>query len=143
MSSTRISGRIKAPTEAVYRACSDPQQLVHWRMPENMAARLLDANGATYRMSLSYEDGRVDTFEATFIERVPPERIVERIRFAAPNRAGDMTMTTTLRPVEAGTEVTVVCENLPAGIEPQDNEEGSRQALARLARWLEGFRRNL
>jgi len=65
------------------------------------------------------------------------ERVVERIRFDAPDRAGEMTMTTSLRAVDGGTEVTVLCENLPAGIRPQHNEEGSRQALAKLAGLVE------
>jgi hypothetical protein len=68
---------------------------------------------------------------------VPHQKIVERIRFDAIERAGEMTMTTTLRPVGDGTEVTVVTENLPAAIRPEDNDEGTRQALERLAELME------
>jgi len=42
-----------------------------------------------------------------------------------------------LRPVDGGTEATVLTENLPAAIRPEDNDEGTRQALARLAALLE------
>jgi hypothetical protein len=48
-----------------------------------------------------------------------------------------MTMTTTLAAVPGGTEVTILYENLPDSIRPEDNEEGSRQAMARLAELVE------
>ena len=98
-----------------------------------MSARLLGIDGDGYRMSLSYADGRSDTFGATFVERVANERVVERIRFEAPDRAGGMTVATTLTAVPGGTQVSIAYENLPPSISPQDNEEGTRQALARLA----------
>jgi uncharacterized protein YndB with AHSA1/START domain len=131
------SKRIEASCEAVYRACSEPHELVRWRMPLDMSARLLGVDGATYRMALTYPDGHADTFTATFVERVPNEKVVERVRFDAAERAGEMIMTTTLRAAEGGTEVTVLTENLPAAIRPEDNDEGTRQALARLAELVE------
>ena len=137
MSNHLISRIIRAPRESIYRACSEPVELVRWRFPLDMTACLLGIDGATYRMSLAYPDGRSDTFTATFIECVPGEKIVECIRFDAPERAGDVTMTTTLRPAGDGTEVTVLTENLPATIKLEDNEEGTRQALTRLAGLLE------
>lgn len=137
MTTSRISRFVRAPRETVYRACSEPAELVRWRMPLDMSARLLGVEGATYRMTLGYPDGRADIFEATFIERVPNERVVERVRFEASERAGEVTLTTTLLQAEGGTDVTVVTENLPAAIKPEDNDEGTRQALARLAELVE------
>jgi uncharacterized protein YndB with AHSA1/START domain len=132
MNASSVSRLVRAPLQTVYRACSDPHELVLWRMPQTMIARLLGIDGATYRMELGYPDGRVDTFTATFIERVPYETVVERIRFDAPERAGEMTMTTTLRAAPDGTEVSIRYDGLPDGIRPEDNDEGTRQALARL-----------
>jgi hypothetical protein len=37
-----------------------------------------------------------------------------------------MTMTATLEEVSGGTEVTLVCKNLPPGVRVEDNEAGSR-----------------
>ena len=48
-----------------------------------------------------------------------------------------MTMTVTLKDVDGGTEVNLFYENVPAGIRPQDNEEGSRQSLKKLAEYVE------
>jgi hypothetical protein len=137
MSNHLISRVIRAPREAVYRACNEPGELVRWRFPLDMTARLLGAEDAGYRMTLGYEDGRADTFDSTFVARVPNERVVEHIRFDARERAGEMTVTTALRDVEDGTEVSLLFENLPASIRPEDNEEGTRQALVRLAELVE------
>lgn len=128
---------VKAPPEAVYRACTDLGTIARWRVPDGMTGKVDSVDGATYRMSLTYPDGRADRFEATFVERVPNERIVERIRFDAKDRAGEMVMTTSLRAVEGGTEVSIDYENLPRGIRPEDNDEGTRQALAKLAELVE------
>lgn len=132
-----VSRFIKAPPDAVYRACTDVASIVQWRVPDSMSGRVDRVDGATYRMSLTYPDGHADRFEATFVERVPNERIVERIRFDAADRAGEMRMTTSLRAVGDGTEVTVSYESLPSGVRPEDNEEGTRQALATLAEMAE------
>lgn len=132
-----VSRLIKAPPETVYRACTDLGSIVQWRVPESMTGKVDSVDGPTYRMSLTYPDGRADRFEATFVERVPNERIVERIRFDAPDRVSGMVMTTSLRAVDGGTEVTVAYENLPSSIRPEDNKEGTRQALAKLAELVE------
>jgi len=130
---SNVSRFIKAPPDAVYRACTDLDSIVRWRVPESMTGKVEGVDGATYRMSLTYPDGRTDTFEATFIERLPNEKIVERIRFDAADRAGEMVMTTTLRDVEGGTEVFIRYAGLPDSIRPEDNDEGTRQALEKLA----------
>lgn len=137
MSNHLISRIIRAPRESIYRACSEPSELVRWRFPLDMTARLLVTDDTGYRMTLGYEDGRADTFDSTFVERVPSERIIERIRFDAPERAGEMTVTTALHDVAGGTDVSLRFENLPASIRPEDNEEGTRQALVRLAELVE------
>src|SRR4051812_9826826 len=76
---SRVSRIIKAPREAVYRACIDPAAVAVWRVPDNMSARVhvFDARvGGGYRMSLTYRDvvsraGKssddTDTFEGRFV----------------------------------------------------------------------------
>jgi uncharacterized protein YndB with AHSA1/START domain len=147
----RVSRCIAAPRAAVYRACLDPIALAAWRAPDQMTGRMhvFDARvGGGYRMSLTYQDAAgapgkttddTDSFEARFAELIPDRRIVERVTFQSPDPdfSGEMTMITTLEDAGAGTEITLTFENLPAGIRPQDNAEGSRQALAKLAALLE------
>jgi len=44
-----------------------------------------------------------------------------------------MTITATFEEVSGGTEVTLVCNNLPPGLRAEDNEAGSRLSLQQLA----------
>jgi len=52
---------------------------------------------------------------------VPYERIVESVVFESgdPAFAGEMTITWALADVGAGTEVSVLCEDIPAGVRPE------------------------
>jgi Activator of Hsp90 ATPase homolog 1-like protein/Domain of unknown function (DUF6431) len=77
-----------------------------------------------------------DTFEGRFLELIPDEKIVEVIEFESqdPRFAGEMNMTTTFADADDGTEITVRCEDIPAGIRPEDNEEVSPRSLPTLVR---------
>ena len=150
--STRVSRIIKAPRQAVYRACLDPDALAAWRAPDNMEGRMHafdPREGGTYRMSLTYRDRRqspggktsedTDTFQGRFVELVPDEKIVEAVTFDSsdPAFAGEMKITTSLADAGGGTEITILCQDLPPGIRPEDNEMGTRQSLRKLAVILE------
>jgi Activator of Hsp90 ATPase homolog 1-like protein len=54
-----------------------------------------------------------------------------------PAFAGEMTMVVTLEEKDGGTEVTLLFENIPPGIRPEDNEAGTRSSLEKLARYVE------
>jgi uncharacterized protein YndB with AHSA1/START domain len=152
MQSSRVSRIIKAPREAVYRACIEPGAVAAWRVPDNMTAHVhaFDARvGGGYRMSLTYRNvaqspgGKssydTDTFEGQFVELVANEKIVEVIAFESedPGFSGEMTITTTFRDAADGTEITMAFENIPPGVRPADNDEGTRQSLNKLAALLE------
>lgn len=82
---------------------------------------------------------REDRFTARFVELTPPAKIVEAITFdsADPAFSGEMIMTVTFDERDGGTEVTILFENIPPGIRPEDNEVGSRSSLEKLARYVE------
>jgi hypothetical protein len=48
-----------------------------------------------------------------------------------------MTIVVTFDEVSGGTEVTIVCKNLPPGLRAEANEAGSRLSLEQLARRFE------
>ena len=48
-----------------------------------------------------------------------------------------MTITWSLVEQDGATEVSVLFEDIPVGIRLEDNEEGSRQSLAKLAAFVE------
>jgi uncharacterized protein YndB with AHSA1/START domain len=144
---------ILAPAHRIYRALLDPAAVAAWRPPEGMRAEVhaFDAReGGTFRVSFVYTDAdhavpgkthaHADTFHGRFLELVPDTRVVELIEFetGGPAFAGAMTVTTTLAPLEDGTEVTIRCDGVPPGIRPEDHAAGIASTLANLAALIEG-----
>ena len=149
---TRTSRVISARPEELYAAFLDPTALVDWLPPAEMTGEIheFDARvGGGYRMSLFYPpderafrgktSDREDMVNVRFVELAPPRRIVAAVSFvtADPASFGEMTMIATFEEVSGGTEVTLVCENLPPGLRAEDNEAGSRLSLEQLARRFE------
>lgn len=151
MTSTKVSRVIRASRKAIYRALTDPDALAKWRVPDDMTGKMhaFDPRpGGRYRMSLTYADPKgtpgkttadTDTFEGRFVELVPDEKVVEAVVFEADdtNFGGEMTVTTSLADVEGGTLITILHENLPAGVGAEDNDLGTTMALRKLAALVE------
>jgi len=151
-SSTRNSKLIKAPQEALYRAFTDPAALAVWLAPGDMTGKVHHFDyrvGGGYQMSLYYPSSektsrgktsaREDRYTARFVELAPPGRIVEAITFDSvdPAFSGEMTMEVTLEAGAGGTTVSILFKDIPPGIRPEDNEEGTRSTLEKLARYVE------
>jgi uncharacterized protein YndB with AHSA1/START domain len=149
---TRASGLVRAPRSAVYAALLDPDAVARWRVPDDMTAQVHSwsaVEGGAFRVSLSYADaarsgktaGNVDTYAGRFVRLVPDSEVVEVLAFesADPSLAGEMTMTWTLTDAPGGTEVTLVHDGVPDAVSPEDNETGTRMALAHLAAYVEGL----
>jgi uncharacterized protein YndB with AHSA1/START domain len=141
-----------ASREALYRAFTDPSALAAWLAPEGMTGKVHAFDGRVgggYRMSLFYPESeqvyrgktfeREDRFTARFVELTPPARIVQAITFDStdPAFAGEMAMTVTFDDKDGGTEVTILFEDIPPGIRPEDNDAGTRSSLEKLARYVE------
>jgi uncharacterized protein YndB with AHSA1/START domain len=152
MATTRTSRIIKASPAALYDAFVDPAALVEWLPPDQMTGVMHEFDGQVgggYRMSLFYPESeqqhrgktadREDVVNARFVELLPPRRIVERFSVATADTKllGEMTLTITFDEVPAGTEVTLLFENLPPGLRPEDNDAGARSSLEQLARRFE------
>jgi uncharacterized protein YndB with AHSA1/START domain len=149
---TRVSRIIKALRKTIYQAFLDPEAVSSWLAPDTMRGRVHTFDpreGGQFRISLTYQNpgdsqrgktaGDTDTYHGRFVKLVPYEKIVEVIEFESqePEFAGEMTMTVMLADVDGGTEVSLLYENVPTGIRPEDNEAGSRQSLQKLAALVE------
>jgi uncharacterized protein YndB with AHSA1/START domain len=146
---TRTSRVIRARPEEIYDAFMNPAALVDWLPPGEMTGEIHEFDGRVgggYRMSLFYPpterslrgktSDREDMVTVRFVELAPARKIVETVNFhtADPALFGEMTFVWTFEEVPGGTEVTVVCKNLPPGLRAEDNEAGSRLSLEQLAR---------
>jgi uncharacterized protein YndB with AHSA1/START domain len=149
---TRASRLIKARPEELYEAFIDPAALVAWLPPAEMTGVIHEFEGRVgggYRMSLFYSPNerlfrgktsdREDMINVRFVQLAPPRRIVEAVNFETTDAAffGEMTIVVTFDDVPGGTEVTILCQNLPPGLRAEDNEAGSRLSLEQLARRFE------
>lgn len=149
---TRVSRRIAAARQTVYRAFLEPDAVATWLPPETMVGRVHTFEpyvGGRIRMSLTYENpghsnagktsADTDTFAGRFAALVPDELIVWAVEFESqdPQFAGEMRVTFHLADADVGTDVEVSCEGIPAGIRLEDNEQGSRSTLQNLAVFVE------
>ena len=158
---TNVSGKartdsasriIKASRRKLYAAFVDPDALVSWLPPRGMKGHVSafePREGGAYRMSLTYEGpdhsapGKTsehsDVVQGRFLQLIPDERIAWRFAFESeePAFAEAMTMTWSFVDVPGGTEVTVVCENVPDAIRPEDHQAGMRSSLENLAAFAE------
>ncbi len=150
MYTTRAAQYVRAPRNAVYRALLDPAAIAQWRVPDGMTGHVLEFDpreGGTFRVSLTYRTGgaagksgaHTDTYRGRFVSLVPDEQVVEATEFETDDPAmhGTMTMTTSLRDADGGTDVMIVHEGVPDAIPSADNETGMRMALAKLAALVE------
>lgn len=141
---------IQANIKQVYHAFTDPKALEHWLSPDGMTGKIHSFNlevGGGYDMSLFYDDdkaagktaGNEDRYAATFVELKPCEKIVQAIRFQSDKSefTGEMIMEVFFKESgNNGTELTIVFNNIPTGIDPKDNEAGTEQSLEKLARYI-------
>jgi uncharacterized protein YndB with AHSA1/START domain len=152
LGTTRNSKVIKASQEKLYRAFTDPDALAEWLAPGDMTGKFHSFDcrvGGGYRMSLYYPPSeeslrgktavREVRFTSRFVQLTPPRRIVQAITFDSddPAFAGEMIMEVTLEPEEDGTRVTFLFTDIPAGIRPDDNEQGTELTLETLTRYVE------
>lgn len=151
MASTTNTKFIAASPERVYEAFTNPNALEQWLVPGDMTGRIhsfdLRENGG-YEMSLYYPESdtvssgksgaKEDRYEATFIRLDPPHKIVMAITFSSDDAAfsGEMFEYITLESKDGGTQVTITFEDIPKGIKPSDNKEGTDSSLEKLAAYL-------
>ena len=147
MYSTTERVLVAADRTTVFAALVDPVAVAHWRVPDGMSGEVHELDlrpGGRIRMSLTHEDpatagkstGSTDTYAGTFVEVVEGERIVEEVAFETddPGLGGTITVTTTLREAEGGTEVEIRMDGMPDAVPRDQNEAGTRMALDKLAR---------
>ncbi|WP_280817899.1 SRPBCC family protein [Rhizobium leguminosarum] len=151
--STTVPRFIAAPRQRIYRAFLDADAVATWLPPGSMKGivhAFEGREGGAFSMSLVYPDDeasqpgkssdKTDRFEGRFAKLVPDERIVWATAFDSEDEgfSGEMTVTTILSPADGGTDVTMVCDNIPSGIRLEDNEEGCRLTLDNLAAFVGG-----
>lgn len=140
---------IHASVDDVYQAFVDTRAWVQWLPPEGMTCAItrFDAReGGEYELTLTYDEAGhgkstddTDVSRGVFTELVPGKRMVQLVRFESdqPEFAGVMRMSWVITPEDGASRVTILAEDVPPGISPEDHAAGMQSTLANLARFLE------
>ncbi len=150
---TVVSRLIPAAPDAVWDALMDPEALAQWLPPGDMTGvvHAFDGRvGGGFEMSLYYPEGeterrgktsaREDRTRVRFAAIDPGRQVVWAVRFDTDDPAlkAEMTITVTLEPAPGGARVSFRSQDLPPGLTPEDNDEGARLSLEKLARRFGG-----
>jgi uncharacterized protein YndB with AHSA1/START domain len=134
LSYTRV---FEAPRELVFRCMIEPEHLTHFWGPRGMSTPLdgitVDARpGGTFKaVMVSDSDGSQYTMRATYVEIVPPERIV----WTEPDTG--MTTTSTFADIgRSRTEVHIHQTNAPDAFRSPQARAGFMTSLDRFAEYL-------
>jgi glutathione S-transferase len=114
----RLSRRLKAPREAVFRAFTDPAALAKWFGPEGVQVTDVEVDlraGGAYSMVFGETDGESHGLSGVYREISPPERLVMTWVWDHGVMAGIETLVTIeLGAAGAETELTLTHEKLPS-----------------------------
>lgn len=141
---------ISGSVEKVFDAFTDATSLMRWLPPAGMTGTAVEYDfrkGGNYRIELKYASAtsaaksteRTDVTKGSFLDLDPGRLIRQSVVFESDNPAfgGEMTMTWVFEPIQTGTRVTVVAENVPPGISESDHQAGLRSSLENLAKFVE------
>ncbi len=114
----RLSRRIKAPREAVFRAFTDPAALAKWFGPEGVQVTEVEVDlraGGAYSMVFGETDGESHGLSGVYREISPPERMFMSWAWDHGVMAGVETLVTIeFSAAGAETEMTLIHEKLPS-----------------------------
>ncbi|MCE9636359.1 MAG: SRPBCC family protein [Planctomycetes bacterium] len=137
----RLHRVLRATPERVYKAFTDANAMSKWLPPNGFTGTVhsMDARvGGGFRMSFTnFGTGRSHSFNGTYVELTPFERIRYVDRFEDPAMPGDMPVSVTIRRVACGVELDIVQEGIPAMIPTEFCYLGWQESLTLLALLVE------
>jgi uncharacterized protein YndB with AHSA1/START domain len=142
---------MNAPVRRVFDALVQREALETWLPPGGMTGRFerFDPTpGGSYRLVLMYADPHAsqakssddsDIVDVRYLDIVPDDRVVQAVDFFAdaPEFAGTMTITWSVKEEVGGTRVEIIAQDVPDGISAEDHAVGLASSLDNLARFVE------
>ncbi len=139
--SVRLHRVLRAPAERVYRAFLEPDALTRWLPPYGFVAHIdsFDAvvDGGYHMSFTNFSTGGRHSFQSTFLELTPHERIRYTSGFDDPGLPGEMMVTVTLHAIFCGTEIEIEQSGIPDAIPVEMCYLGWQESLKMLARLVE------
>lgn len=137
----RLHRVIATRPDKLYRAFLEADAVASWLPPYGFVCTVheLDAKvGGHHRMSFrNFTTGHSHSFEGTYLELVPGERLVYTDRFDDPELPDEMKVTVDLRAVSVGTEVNIEQRGVPDVIPAEACYLGWQDSLHKLTKLIE------
>lgn len=141
MTAVTLVRRIRAGPEIVFDAFSTPAGLTSWWGPEDLPVIEAEVDlriGGNFRVQFPSSDGRVHECAGQFLEIRKPELIVMSWRWTRggdPDEEGRTSrLEFRLRPIDEGTELTLLHAELSTDAAAQSHRWGWNGALDKLVR---------
>jgi uncharacterized protein YndB with AHSA1/START domain len=133
-----ITRVISAPCAMVFRAWTDPQQMVQWFSPENVECRSVSADlkiGGAYRIHMVSGQGDHIAF-GKYLEIVPNKRL--QFTWEREDHDGSFISTVTVEFEELGktTRLTLIHAGFPTRAAADDHTDGWTTAIEKFARMM-------
>jgi uncharacterized protein YndB with AHSA1/START domain len=134
----RVSRRIRATPERLFRAWTEPALLQHWWRMEgpgwSFAGAEVDVRvGGAYRLAMTGPDGRAHTAVGVYSEVVPPQRLVFSWEWEDPaSRVGDTLVAVDIIDAGDGTSDVVITHTRFGDAERASGHERGWTQLLRL-----------
>ena len=132
---------LKASTEKVYRAFTDPAAYASWIPPYGFVCtvdKMENKVGGSYHASfINFSTGNAHSFGGKYLEMKPNELLKYSDKFDDPNLPGEMITTVELREVFCGTELNVTQEGIPSVIPAEACYMGWQESLILLAQLVD------
>jgi uncharacterized protein YndB with AHSA1/START domain len=136
----QLKRTFQAPRERVFRAWTDPKELVRWFHVSGDYSTLvpeLDLRvGGKYRVEMHHKGGNVHKLLGTYREIKPPERVVFTWGWESDPNAPESLVTVEFHDLGAATEILLSHELLPNAEERGKHEHGWTGCLEQLAQYL-------
>jgi glutathione S-transferase len=149
----RAQHHTSAAAQDVYMALIDRDAVARWMPPDGATSQIHAFEprvGGDFKMTLRFGGSTgsagqgksstdSDDIDARFVALEPGKLVKHEIQFVSDKArfAGTMTMTWELTPRDGGTDITVVAENVPLGIDADDHQKGLHSSLKQLAEFVE------
>jgi uncharacterized protein YndB with AHSA1/START domain len=132
---------IKARPDAVFRAWTEPDQLMRWSCPEggSIEEAAVDLRiGGAYRLRMKDGTGKIHTAIGVYREIDPPHRLVYTWDWEEEgSRMGETIVTVQFNDRGAATEVVLTHEQFPAPEARDGHAQGWESLLTKLERVFE------
>jgi uncharacterized protein YndB with AHSA1/START domain len=141
----RFRRRFEAPREAVFRAWTDPKELIAWWAPKGYTTPFVEIDlreNGRYRIAMQPKEGPVRYLIGSYVEVKPPERLVMTWSSeGSPLHDGYESLLTIEFVAQgiAATEVVLTHERLP-DLYVRDFSAGWDSTLEHLEKYLQALR---